>query len=146
MTKTIKAPGKQAADILKANWDGNFPIDPFALAKAIGLKVQEDPDMEERCIIKSDDTAPVLYHCSKHKAESEKIRMSAAEAIGQYVMKECTDADIEDFAAVLLMPTEKLLELVMDKKYGIQKVAGIVQVTPKALSNRLKDLGVTVAN
>lgn len=146
MTKTKEHPGKQAAETLKdrANWDGKFPVDLYAVAKAVGLEVREDSSLVDRCVLKTDETPPILLQCGRGKADLGKLRMSGAEAIGRYVMGKCTDAEVEDFAAVLLMPTEELLDLVMAKKLGFKEVAAMVQVTEKDLAKRLNDLGVVI--
>lgn len=147
---------RTASDVLKAHWDGLLPVDPLAIAQAMGLRV-------ERCALDHsghysyNDGNPLIQFNADEPVVRQ--RFTLAHEIGHHVhgdldaprdTSEQFNASSRDprevaanrFAAALLMPAAIVKHLVLEKNVtSLQALAKTFGVSTAAMEFRLKNIG-----
>lgn len=150
----------QALNTLKNHSDGVFPINVIDLAHSMGLRVMEANFTKDDIAGMLDMNKKAIY-IARDDGYLRK-RFSIAHEIGHYVLHKeaCEDGrhisyrdeisslgfDIKEieanfFAANLLMPYKKVMELVKNK-YTLEEMANFFNVSNVSMGYRLKFLGI----
>jgi Zn-dependent peptidase ImmA (M78 family) len=147
-----------AAQVLKKYWEGNLPVDPSAIAKAMGARVQPDHVCSSLSgsFTLTDKGPLILFNPTENEMRQ---RFTIAHELGHYVLghgNEFRDSArsfnangydpketaANQFAASLLMPASAITHFVRDKGMSdIQLLAAKFFVSEVAMKYRLKNLG-----
>jgi Zn-dependent peptidase ImmA (M78 family) len=153
-----------ASDLLQRFWDGNLPVKPDAIAKAMGFKVS--PQFGQTggysgCIERQPDGSVVIsYDLTEPRVRQ---RFTIAHEIGHYALGHLRDGrtrfrdmasnfstgtyapeetEANRFAADLLMPAHVLRYVVVDKGVSdVEHLANAFDVSQVAMRYRLQNLG-----
>lgn len=146
-----------ARDVLQAHWDGKLPVNPAAIARKLGIKLEGDPNLPFSGHYSFNDGNPVI----KYKAVEyvPRLRFTLAHEIGHHVNGDL-DAPRDDnesfsarsrdpievaanqFAAALLMPDNIVKYLVREKGMtNLKDLAEKFGVSTVAMQFRLRNLG-----
>lgn len=147
---------RTANDVLKAHWDGLLPVDPAAIARDMGVRV-------EGCILDHsghysfNGGEPVIQFNITEPAVRQ--RFTLAHEIGHHVhgdldaprdtseqfnsrSRDPREIAANRFAAALLMPAAIVKHLVLEKGISsLQELAKIFGVSTAAMEFRLKNIG-----
>ncbi|SAL00654.1 hypothetical protein AWB78_05991 [Caballeronia calidae] len=80
-------PRMAARYMLSEHWDGNLPVDPFAIARAANVVVEHDPEMERRELGRFEliDGRPHIYTNSTEP--ESRMRFVVANELGHFALK-----------------------------------------------------------
>ena len=151
-----------AQDTLDTYWDGTFPVNPFRIAEAMGIRTTKMllDDETSGIIVARPETQATIYieerdtrqrqqftcaHELGHYVERSRFQDDLAEGFS-FVDKRTNKRDIhefyaDEFAGNLLMPRAKVDEL-HDKGVTLIKMAGFFGVSVPAMEVRLRRLGI----
>jgi Zn-dependent peptidase ImmA (M78 family) len=154
-----------AAKLLKAAWSGATPVDPVAIARAVGLRVLE-AELDEKtlgALVKNPGQDPVIL---LNQADGpNRRRFTCAHELGHFVRRsveteEYTTVDLRDplsatgldseevyaneFAASLLMPEDEVRSFIEAGMDDLE-MAIRFKVSREAMQHRLDNLGLTTA-
>lgn len=149
---------KTANDVLKAHWDGKLPVNPFAIAKMMGIEVMEsDPLSAESGHYCYRDGAPLITYNPADAAVRQ--RFTLAHEIGHHIhgdidaprdtseqfnskSRDPREVAANRFAAALLMPAALVKYLVREKRItDLASLAKSFGVSTAAMEFRLKAIG-----
>lgn len=154
------SPKQLAESILKKYWDGQLPVDPAVLARALKAEVIDDPSLSLTSAsgqFDFENGRPVIRYTSVEP--SVRQRFTIAHELGHYVLGHeglfrdpsknfsATNYDSKEvaankFAAELLMPKEEVNRLIKDDKItDLSKLAQRFNVSEVAMKFRLQNLG-----
>lgn len=155
----------KAKDVLDTHWDGNLPIQPRALAQAMGVRVFGVPDFEVSGMIELDKNGPIITFNASDAPVRQ--RFTIAHEIGHYALghlgggktkfrdpashfssstHKVEEREANRFAANLLMPAGPLKFAI--ERHGINSIdelATLFDVSQVAMKYRLENLGLVDA-
>lgn len=147
---------KSAHNVLQKFWDGRLPVDPVAIAKAMGVTVVADPLLDHSGHYQRNGGSPrILYNSSEPPVRQ---RFTVAHEIGHHVNGDVdaprdtskqfsssswdpVEAAANKFAAALLMPAEHVRYAVF--REGVTDLWALARtfgVSSVAMQYRLKNL------
>ncbi len=146
-----------AHDVLSEYWDGSLPVNPAAIAKAMGVELVGDPEFSHSGHYLYNDGKPVItYNASEFKPRK---RFTIAHELGHHVHGDVdaprdnsetfsarSSSPIEvaanQFAAALLMPAAVVRHLVLEQNVtSLDRLASLFGVSTVAMRFRLRNLG-----
>ena len=156
--ETSISPREMADRILNSYWDKKFPVNPISIAKALKVNVYEDKNLQKSGMLRNEKSTNnlAIYVCDRNKESIERMRFTISHELGHYVLGHgpsnresgydpnwgINEVAANDFAAELLMPEKYVKFYALEKCYSFQKLTELFQVSRKALSIRLRDLGI----
>ncbi|MGY2267671.1 ImmA/IrrE family metallo-endopeptidase [Pseudomonas sp. SDO5561_S422] len=153
-------PVRTAQAVLDQYWDRQLPVDPYRIARAAGASVEPDYGMSAHDLSGCFDVVnniPVIRF--NPDDANVRQRFTIAHELGHMFLKHghsfrdnaknyssgthlYRERDANSFAAELLMPKEVVEWLVFkEKKYDVEEMAGILNVSGAAMHYRLMNLG-----
>ncbi len=155
---------RTAAHVLHAHWDGNLPVDPRAIATAMGVEVlalpPSDPEngqpSESGHYSFRNGRALITYNASDAPVRQ---RFTIAHEIGHHVhgdidaprdtteqfstrSRDPREAAANRFATALLMPAALVKHMVLELHvYDLRRLAKTFEVSTAAMEFRLKAVG-----
>lgn len=147
-------PRMSAADVLSRYWNGSVPVDPIAIAYAMGCEVYADPSLQESGMAEGR-----RIHFNPRDA-SVRQRFTIAHELGHIALghtangtryrddfssaaRDWAEIEANGFAAELLMPAEAVRRVVRSGRFAsIQAMAQLFNVSGTAMTYRLKNLGI----
>jgi Zn-dependent peptidase ImmA (M78 family) len=153
----IPDPVHAAQSMLEAHWDKRLPVDPVAIAKAVGIRVFANTEMGEYSGCFYDADGPIIEYNAFDPLVRQ--RFTIAHELGHFALhhgarfRDSTEnfslgnydpleADANKFAAELLMPTAVVNGAI--KTMGItdfEMLAEMFNTSAVAMKFRLKNLG-----
>lgn len=155
---------RAAANVLIRHWDEEYyPVDPFAIARRMGIKVLlgDLPD-DISGMIRQDDTGQVLMYIDTDESPRRQ-RFTAAHELGHYAERASSgqldepfvdrrgdlatrgtspsEIFANEFAASLLMPSALVRRLYRHNGLRAWELAKFFEVSPQAAEIRLQNLG-----
>ena len=152
-------PRMAARVMLSEHWDGELPVDPFAIARSANVIVEHDPKMESNELGRFEyvNGQPRIY---TNPNESElRLRFVVAHELGHYAMEHGTrfvdtslhfapvhydraENQANRFAIELLMP-DFAVNILIEKRNikSFEQLTGIFWVSGQSMEFRLKKLG-----
>lgn len=165
MEQTVQERAATAAlATIAAHWDEDqYPVDPFAIARSMGVKVlRGDLPGDISGVIRLNDHSEIEMYVDTDESPRRQ-RFTAAHEVGHLVDRIARNAIAEPFvdrrgalaaagtdqqeifanafAAVLLMPTPMLRSLVRQHGFNSYDVARFFDVSPAAAELRMKNAG-----
>ncbi len=147
---------RTASDVLKAHWDGLLPVDPLAIARAMGIRVERSA-LDHSGHYSFNNGEPLIQFNGDEPVVRQ--RFTLAHEIGHHVhgdldaprdTSEQFNAKARDprevaanrFAAALLMPEALVRHMVLEQRvtdlFALAKAFG---VSTAAMEFRLKHIG-----
>ena len=147
---------RTATDVLKAHWDGKLPVDPAAIARAMGIIVEEcmldhsghytfnngnpliqinvfDPAVRQRFTLAHEIAHHVHGDVDAPRDTNEQFNARS---------RDPREVAANKFAASLLMPAALVKHLVLDKGVSsLSELARVFGVSTAAMEFRLKNIG-----
>jgi Zn-dependent peptidase ImmA (M78 family) len=160
---TVREAEAEAEQLLNSSWwysNGGLPVDPFHLARGLGIAVRLEPlpADESGNIVIAPDEAPVI---SLNQFDGEnRRRFTCAHEIGHYVSRsqgaepqrfidfrdtlaglgrDTEEIFANQFAAALLMPAEHVMRL-NSKGTSVEAMARTFKTSVQAMELRLRNL------
>lgn len=154
-----------ADDVLGSFWDGNLPVDPSAIAEAIGIEVRPEFSLDGGASGKIEllDSGAVIIYFDRTKALLHQ-RFTVAHEIGHFAcghfattrklfldnpndfstsQSSLLEIEANNFAMNLLIPSELVRYVVIEKGVcDLERLANLFSVSELAMDLRLKDLGI----
>ena len=152
-----------ATDLLNRYWDGRLPVNPAHIAKALGIRLVGEFDMNESGSIQFENDIPVIRYDMTEAPVRQ--RFTIAHELGHWASGHLADratcfrdppshfsarstspieAEANAFAAALLMPEKVLRYVIVEKKVGdVARLANLFDVSQVAMSYRLNKVGLT---
>lgn len=156
----------KAKDVLDTHWDGSFPVDPAALARAMGARVVGVSGLDVSGMIELDGKSPVIYYNADEAPVRQ--RFTIAHEIGHYALGhlgsgvtkfrdpashfssgavKIEEREANRFAANLLMPAGPLkFAIEHGGLLSISSLAETFGVSQVAMKYRLENLGLIDAS
>ncbi len=150
------SPANMAKIILANHWDYVFPVEPVAIARKMGLEVYKDETVPASARYVEEMRAIYV----KESESTERKRFSIAHEIGHAALGhgsnyrtgkvynianyEVKEFEANEFAAELLMPSDKVESLVYNTYSPVDDMAKFFGVSSQAMYIRLKRLGYTL--
>ena len=148
------APAAAARQFLAEHWDGNLPVNPFALARAAGLTVTVLPDGAPYSGRYVRGTGTIEINVDEPEVRQ---RFTAAHEIGHHVLNHADsprdtldefssrnfdpkERAANQFAAELLMPTGVMRKYVDAGRYTVDELARVFKVSKVAMTYRINNL------
>lgn len=147
-----------ANDVLQAHWDGGLPVNPVAIARAMGIEVKAAPIFQsESGHYTYRDGRPLITYNPIEAGVRQ--RFTVAHEIGHHVhgdldaprdtstqfsarSRDPKEVAANRFAAALLMPAALVKHLVREKRVtDLDKLAKTFGVSTAAMEFRLKTIG-----
>lgn len=155
----MDAAQEAAERVLRADWDGTFPVDPIAIARRFGIEVKKarfrDPDTSGAIIANGKDDVTIFF------AEDDSYprqTFTVAHELGHYFERRGADDDAysfvekrhssnydlheffaDEFAGNLLMPTGLMCQLWAEGR-TVGQLADLFSVSTAAVRKRIDRL------
>ncbi|GAB1832922.1 ImmA/IrrE family metallo-endopeptidase [Achromobacter ruhlandii] len=161
----VRLAGKlSAAEVLDLHWDGDLPVDPESIAKAMGIRIEPEFGLDGGASgmieLQRDGSAVIYYDMTEVPVRQ---RFTIAHEIGHYArghldggqtrfrdttanfrtfQADPAETEANQFAADLLMPARIVRYAVLNKGVrDVSRLANLFFVSQAAMGFRLKNLG-----
>lgn len=150
-----------AKDVLEAHWDGEVPVRPVAIARAMGIEVFKSSTLEGSGQISVSENGGVELIFNDNEPLVRK-RFTVAHEIGHFALghlsntsrmfrdnvtqfssgvRDPNEVQANRFAAQLLMPAESLRLAIQEGTKTVAGLAELFRVSEVAMKYRLMNLG-----
>ncbi|ATP43174.1 MULTISPECIES: ImmA/IrrE family metallo-endopeptidase [Pseudomonas] len=155
---------RTANDVLQAHWDGRLPVNPLAIAQAMGIEVKPLTPFDQECW-RPNESGHYSYRNGKplitYNVTDAPVRQrfTIAHEIGHHVhgdldaprdtfeqfsarARDPKEVAANRFAAALLMPAALVKHMVMEQRVtDLARLARAFGVSTAAMEFRLKAIG-----